>query len=129
MCWQLEARAGLLNRGGGWVMSTVFSDGAGVFVGIWVPGASRDGMGLGAERDSLPLADAVPSCAPRPWEVQPAGEGAVGVGATSVALSCAKSRSIASSTGSVQCTGPRGYIIKVWKGSGSFFFFRGKPTR
>ena len=36
-------------------------------------------MELGAERYSRPLADAVASCAPRPPEVQPAGEGADGV--------------------------------------------------
>jgi hypothetical protein len=48
-------------------------------VGTCVPGTSGDGMGLGAERYSLPLASAVASYAPRPPDVQPAGEGAEGV--------------------------------------------------
>ena len=47
-------------------------------------------MGLGAERHSLPLEDAVVSCAPRPSELQQAGEGAVGVSAACVTLSCVK---------------------------------------
>ena len=48
-------------------------------MGTRVPGASRWGMRLGAGRHSLPLSYAVASCAPRPPDLQPAGEGAYGV--------------------------------------------------
>ena len=40
---------------------------------------SAGGVGLGAQKHSVTLADAFASCAPKPPDVQPAGEGAEGV--------------------------------------------------
>ena len=40
---------------------------------------SSGGVGLGAQRHSVTLADAVASCAPKPPDVQPADTGADGV--------------------------------------------------
>ena len=47
-------------------------------LGIFLP-VSSGGVGLGSQRHSVTLADAVASCAPKPSDVQPAGTGADGV--------------------------------------------------
>ena len=64
--------------------------------GTWAPRTSRGEMGLGPQRNSVSLAVAVATCAPRPPDVPSAGEGVVDVGAAAAAL-CVKSRTSASS--------------------------------